>query len=58
MLDITCRRGARAVAPCLQTDCGIRTGGTTMQSLAWRWTFAILIGSAWNLIAPLVFAQP
>jgi hypothetical protein len=37
---------------------GTRTGGTTMQSLAWRWTFAILIGSVWNLIAPLVFAQP
>jgi len=37
---------------------GTRTGGTTMQSLAWRWTFAILIGSVWNMIAPLVFAQP
>ena len=46
------------MAPCLQKCFRHRTGGTTTQSLAWRWTFAILIGSAWNLIAPLVFAQP
>ena len=26
-----------------------------MQSLAWRWTFAILIGTAWNAIEPMLF---
>ena len=28
-----------------------------MQSLAWRWTFAILIGTAWNAIEPMIFGQ-
>jgi hypothetical protein len=32
--------------------------GTTMRSLAWRWTLAILFGSAWNAIAAFVFAGP
>jgi hypothetical protein len=27
-----------------------------MQSLAWRWAFAILIGTAWNAIEPIIFA--
>ena len=30
-------------------------GGTTMQSLAWRWTLAILVGTAWNAIEPIIF---
>jgi len=29
-------------------------GGTTMRSLALRWTFAILIGTAWNAIEPII----
>ena len=26
-----------------------------MRSLTWRWTLAILIGSAWNVIEPIIF---
>jgi hypothetical protein len=33
-------------------------GGMTMRSLAWRWTFAIVIGTAWNAIVPILFSQP
>ena len=28
-----------------------------MQSLAWRWTFAILIGTAWNAIEPMILGR-
>jgi hypothetical protein len=28
---------------------------TTMHSLAWRWTFAILLGTAWNALEPMIF---
>jgi hypothetical protein len=26
-----------------------------MHSLAWRWTFAILLGTAWNALEPMIF---
>jgi len=33
----------------------IRDGGTKMQSLTWRWTLAILVGTAWDALEPIIF---
>jgi hypothetical protein len=30
-------------------------GRTMMRSLALRWSFAILLGSAWNVLEPMIF---
>jgi hypothetical protein len=47
-----CRRAGTVSADVLPAT---RPEETTMNSVAWRWTFAILLGTAWNAIEPMIF---
>jgi len=55
MFDITTAREAHAAGTSSAGMAAALRGRTMMRSLALRWSFAILLGSAWNVLEPMIF---